>query len=420
MKKCLLFGLLANLCFAGGYEFGGLGARPIGMGGAFIGLADDWSAIYWNPAGLCSLSERGAGSYLEYASIKGKDGNSVKNALPELFAYSWEKASFNKKDIKTSALLPSFGFWQKLSGWTLGEGLYIPNGNAIDWEDTINDGTGTAKAEYHTMLFVSVGNLSLAKEINDNLSIGCGLNLLYGKLELEAKKDYSAPPPFDYSLSSKMEGDGCGLEGVIGFLLKASDKISIGGVLRSGSILELKGEGEGSFQSAILPGTGSEKSKYTQRFSYPLTCGLGIAYRLTPKITITSDWARTGWNSMEEDVDFELDTGSGTSKLLMDRDKSLNWSNTDRFRVGIEYNLNNNWTLRTGFYSDPSPVPKDGVDITKIIDVNVRFITLGASYKRNDFGIDFCYANASGKETLEGIEYEEKGTAIGISGSYKF
>ncbi|MEW6482657.1 MAG: hypothetical protein AB1397_06660 [bacterium] len=31
------------------------------------------------------------------------------------------------------------------------------------------DGTGTAKAEYHTMLFISVANLSLAKEITDNL-----------------------------------------------------------------------------------------------------------------------------------------------------------------------------------------------------------------------------------------------------------
>ncbi|AZR74436.1 hypothetical protein BBF96_14200 [Anoxybacter fermentans] len=29
-----------------------VGARPIGMGGAFVGLADDANAAYWNPAGL--------------------------------------------------------------------------------------------------------------------------------------------------------------------------------------------------------------------------------------------------------------------------------------------------------------------------------------------------------------------------------
>ncbi len=34
-----------------GHEMG-VGARAMGMGGAFVGIADDYSAIYWNPAGL--------------------------------------------------------------------------------------------------------------------------------------------------------------------------------------------------------------------------------------------------------------------------------------------------------------------------------------------------------------------------------
>ncbi len=28
----------------------GYGARPMGMGGAFVGLADDRNAVVWNPA----------------------------------------------------------------------------------------------------------------------------------------------------------------------------------------------------------------------------------------------------------------------------------------------------------------------------------------------------------------------------------
>ena len=38
-----------------GMELEGLGAKAISMGGAFIGLADVSSAIYWNPAGLVWL-----------------------------------------------------------------------------------------------------------------------------------------------------------------------------------------------------------------------------------------------------------------------------------------------------------------------------------------------------------------------------
>lgn len=35
----------------------GVGARAIGMGGAFVAFADDGTASYWNPAGLGSLSQ---------------------------------------------------------------------------------------------------------------------------------------------------------------------------------------------------------------------------------------------------------------------------------------------------------------------------------------------------------------------------
>jgi len=34
----------------------GIGPRAIGMGSAFTALADDASAVYWNPAGLSQLS----------------------------------------------------------------------------------------------------------------------------------------------------------------------------------------------------------------------------------------------------------------------------------------------------------------------------------------------------------------------------
>ena len=35
-----------------------LGVRALGMGGAFVAVADDATAAYWNPAGLVHLRER--------------------------------------------------------------------------------------------------------------------------------------------------------------------------------------------------------------------------------------------------------------------------------------------------------------------------------------------------------------------------
>ena len=39
-----------------GNDFG-VGARAMGMGGAFMGVANDATALYWNPAGLSQLKQ---------------------------------------------------------------------------------------------------------------------------------------------------------------------------------------------------------------------------------------------------------------------------------------------------------------------------------------------------------------------------
>ena len=60
---CLLFGAphqVAAKKFAGEFMATGGGARALGMGGAFAGIANDASTLYWNPAGISGFENRQA------------------------------------------------------------------------------------------------------------------------------------------------------------------------------------------------------------------------------------------------------------------------------------------------------------------------------------------------------------------------
>ena len=66
---------------ASGQAFTAVGARAAGMGGAFVAVADDASAIYWNPGGLAAgsyfslLVDGGASLTAPDGSLTGGDGS---------------------------------------------------------------------------------------------------------------------------------------------------------------------------------------------------------------------------------------------------------------------------------------------------------------------------------------------------------
>ncbi len=119
---CILGLAQVSILYGGGYESPGLGAKALSMGGAFIGLADDWTAIYWNPAGLAQLKNKGIGISLTQPNPKIKDGNSVANPNQadmsidqnDVFTripsapYN-EPTHFNKKEVTTHLYNPGIG-----------------------------------------------------------------------------------------------------------------------------------------------------------------------------------------------------------------------------------------------------------------------------------------------------------------------
>jgi|GEM_PF-490861 len=65
-------------------NFSGVGVRAMGMGGAFVGVADDFSAVYWNPAGLAQMSEREVYYSFQRNSHEGKSALGDQRTVSEL------------------------------------------------------------------------------------------------------------------------------------------------------------------------------------------------------------------------------------------------------------------------------------------------------------------------------------------------
>ncbi|HBU69307.1 MAG TPA: hypothetical protein DEE98_02875 [Elusimicrobia bacterium] len=134
-----------------GFEFLriGLGARPLGMGEAFVGVADDIDSITWNPAGLVQINE----AQQTFMHTLWLDGISI-----DYIAYA-------------ERLGPRSA---------LGAGIeYLTSGD-IDRRNKYGNLVGTYYA-YDLM-----GAVSYAHKIGKNISLGTTLKYVSEKIEMES------------------------------------------------------------------------------------------------------------------------------------------------------------------------------------------------------------------------------------------
>ncbi|HOI43793.1 MAG TPA: hypothetical protein PK523_12695, partial [Elusimicrobiales bacterium] len=133
MRNALLFAaaLAAALPVrvrASGYEFDGVGARAVARGGAVTAAVTDWTAVYWNPAGLAAGGARHLGMEARAGRMYTKDGNSF-NVLTT--------NPFDKKRISSGFVFGSFGAVIPLTeDSAIGTGIYTPLMQGSDFSDT--------------------------------------------------------------------------------------------------------------------------------------------------------------------------------------------------------------------------------------------------------------------------------------------
>jgi len=366
MKKLLTIALLVfthTLLNAGGFQVNEHGSRAMGMGGAFIAVASDPSAIYFNPAGLSQLK----GLKVMMGATFIAPSTTFRGPAPSINEHKMVKQIFYPINL--------YGSYQLSDKVVVGLGLNNPFGLGTKWpEDWVGRFLAT-ETRLRTFFFTP----AVSYKVSDNISIGWGLDFVYGQVLLKRKVDLA---PFAGEANVKLEGNGTGFGYRFGVLAKPIKDLSVGFSYRGDVTLNFKGTAETQGPAQLqgnLP-SGDVKTSLTT----PQNFNFGVAYKVMPDLLLAASLQYVTWSSYKDlKVDF-------VDPKFPDLSSPKNWYYSYIVRFGGEYNLLSNLDVRAGLLYDKNPIRDEYVDPT-LPDADRLGFTLGAGYKMSNLTLDFSY-----------------------------
>lgn len=364
---CLV--MLTGYLFAGGFALSGVGSRATSMGGAFRGVSDDASAMYWNPAGLGFMNENSVhlgGTFIMPSATWDPTGTAVAG-IPGFAAKEYESEKELKMFPTVAALMG------KESRLKYGVGVFVPYGLGTKWDayklpTTHPTGVPLVYAagfpEYPLLSSVSVidAHPSVAYRVMHNLSVGAGLSLMQGNIDIN-KVSFHPSYGFFAPITTELSGSGMGFGANLGLMYKPLPALSIGLSGKLPSTIKMEGDAnvilwkpasQDTLGNVIPPAKLGGKGDIEADLKLPAEIGIGFAYQVMPNWTVSLDYAYTMWERLDKvDVEFK-------QTHLIAGDKStlvFDWENTSRVSLGTEYLCGLN-KIRGGFFFDQSPIPE--------------------------------------------------------------
>ena len=220
----------ASTSFAAGFRLPEAGVKAMGMGFAFTAQADDPSAIYFNPAGLTQLKGQNVMVGVTYVR---ENGNEFTGTTP----VDNQTAIKSETQKSLDFYIPNAYYTRTTADGYIayGVGIFAPFGLGQEYNDK---NTSIFRNQITTIdLQTIVVNPTIAFKINEALSVGFGVDWMYGKAKLE-KTPWV--PGVGNLYNVELEGDGDAWGYNFGMLLKPTENFRIGVNYRSPFNLKVK------------------------------------------------------------------------------------------------------------------------------------------------------------------------------------
>ncbi len=239
---------------------------------------------------------------------------------------------------------------------------------------------------------------NLGYKVNEQLSIGGGINIVYGSLT--QKMNWNNLTTSDGQIDIEDSDVGYGFN--LGLLYEFSPSTRIGLTYMS----EVEFEFEDAVDTTGLNGFLDVNAKVDLDMSLPQAVSFSIFHQLDETWTLLGS---VGWQEWSEFGKTDLKFGNG-GKVEDDREFDDTWS----AGVGFHYQLSDPWKLMAGIHYDSSPVSNSDRTIDQPLDRQIRY-AFGAQYEYSrDITISAAYELLdAGKAKVDQSGLARQGTLSG-------
>ena len=377
-----------------GYFQIGYGAKSTGMAGAAVANPQDTLAAAANPAGMARVDE-GFDVGLRLFSPERE------STLDCTGVGLCTQATSSQSDA-TLFFIPDGGYLRRINEkMTVGVSLYGNGGMNTTYDTNLYAEAGAmamgAPPGAGTAAFGELG-VDLAQfmiaptftyDVNEDHSLGISPVIAVQRFSAKGLGPFAGLSSDPTMLTNNGTDWSYGLGVRIGWLGEVARGIKLGATYASKTYMTKLEEYSGLFADG-----GS--------FDIPANAALGIAFEPTEKLTIAADVQRIFYG----DVDSIANAGPTMAEIggAVSADRRLGasngigfgWEDTWNFKLGLMYDLTNDWTLRAGYNHGESPIPDSEVLINILAPGVVEdHVTLGFSYrssKKSEWNFSYMHA----------------------------
>lgn len=374
----------------------GVGARALGMGGAYTGVANDYSALFWNPAGLAQM-EYGEFSF-GLSDLNYRNGSTFYTGAQSLSSNALKLNTLGLAypvPVRRGALVLAFGY-NRQSDFTTGMSFkafnpnssiiqtWAPNGQPYPPDITLAEDLKLAIADTTTGRFNSpimgqvtqigkaleeggLNNWSAggAMDVGRNLSVGVTFTYVSGTYKYS--RNYKEQDnngaygtfPFDFDelvVDDQVESDLSGVNAKFGLMYRQPNVFRFGVSIKTPTSFRIKETFNTTAQSYFDNGDsfGPFDSPGSNEYDVvtPWIFGAGASVTIID-LVLSADVDYTDWTTMEfQDANPDL--------IALNQDIKNILRATGNFRAGAEYNVRDiGLRVRGGFIYNTSPYQGD-------------------------------------------------------------